>query len=145
LEELQRPFENIFGRQLLPSLLRRFPTEETRWFPAIEVFDKDDKLVVRAELPGMKEDDIDVSVEGDTLTIKGERKAESEIKEDDYHCCERSYGSFLRSMTLPSHVDAGKIEADYEDGILQVTLPKIAEVQPKKVKVAAKKKEKTSK
>ena len=97
--------------------------------------------MVRAELPGLKEEDIDVSVEGDTLTIKGERKAESEVKEEDYYCCERSYGSFFRSMTLPSTVDATKIEASYEDGVLEVSLPKAVEVKPKKVAVLAKKKE----
>ena len=74
------------------------------------------------------------------MTIKGERKAESEVKEEDYYCCERSYGSFFRSIALPSHVDAQKIEASYEDGVLEVSLPKIPEVKPKKIAVSAKKK-----
>jgi len=91
------------------------------------------------------EEEIDVSVVGETLTIKGERKAETEVKEEDYYCCERSYGNFSRSIALPSTVDAKKIEASYEDGILEVSLPKAAEVQPKKISVSAKKKEKTSK
>jgi HSP20 family protein len=93
-----------------------------------------------AELPGMKEEDIDVSVVGNTLTIRGERTAESEVKEDDYYCCERSYGSFSRSIAVPSNVDAQKIEANYEDGVLEVSLPKKPEVKPKKVTVSAKKK-----
>jgi len=79
-------------------------------------------MEARAELPGMKEEDIDVSLVGDTLTIKGERKAETEVKEEDY-CCERSYGSFSRSIVLPSTVDTKKIEASYEDGVLEIRLP----------------------
>ena len=118
---------------------------EMGWAPAIEVFEKEDKFVVKAELPGMKEEDIDISVVGDTLTIKGERKAESEVKEEDYYCCERSYGSFSRSVAIPSNVNANKIKASYEDGVLEVSLPKVPEVKPKKIAVSAKKKEKPSK
>jgi HSP20 family protein len=145
MEEMGRRFEDVFGRSLLPSVLRHLPLEERGWAPAIEVFEKEDKYVVKAELPGMKEEDIDVSVVGDILTIKGERKAESEVKEEDYYCCERSYGSFFRSMALPSNVDAKKVEASYEDGVLEVSLPKVAEVKPKKISVSAKRKEKASK
>ena len=79
------------------------------------------------------------------MTIKGERKAEAEVKEEDYYCCERSYGSFFLSMALPSNVDAKKIEASYENGVLEVSLLKAAEVKPKKISVSAKKKEKASK
>ena len=81
------------------------------------------------------------------MTIKGECKAEAEaeVKEEDYYCCERSYGSFFRSMALPSNVDTKKIEASYEDGVLEVSLLKAAEVKPKKISVSAKKKEKASK
>ena len=79
------------------------------------------------------------------MTIKGERKTESEVKEEEYYCCERSYGSFSRSIALPSNVDVNKIEANYEDGVLEVSLPKAPEVKPKKVAVSAKKKEKASK
>ncbi len=139
LEEMERRFQDIFGRPFLPSVWRHIPTVEMGWAPAIEVFEKEDKFVVKAELPGMKEEDVDVSVVGDTLTIKGERNAESEVKEEDYYCCERSYGSFSRSIALPSNVDAKKIEASYEDGVLEVTLPKAPEVKPKKVPIAVKK------
>jgi len=145
LEEMERRFGDIFSRPFLPSVWRRIPTVEMGWAPAIEVFEKEDKFVVKAELPGMKEEDIDISVLGDTLTIKGERKAESEVKEEDYYCCERSYGSFSRSIAVPSNVDAKKIEASYEDGVLEVSLPKAPEVKPKKISVSAKKKEKASK
>jgi len=143
LEEMERRFDEVFGQSSLPSIWRRLPMEQMAWAPAIDVFEKGDKLVVKAEVPGMKEDDIHVSVEGNMLTIRGEKKTESEVKEDDYYRSERSYGSFFRSVALPSTVDASKIEADYEDGVLEVTLPKKPEVKPKKV--AVKKKEKASK
>jgi len=142
---MERRFEDIFDRPFLPAVWRRIPTVEMGWAPAIEVFEKEDKFVVKAELPGMKEEDIDISVVGDTLTVKGERKAESEVKEEDYYCCERSYGSFSRSIAVPSNVDAKKIEANYEDGVLEVSLPKAPEVKPKKIAVSAKKKEEASK
>ena len=143
MEEAERRFDEMFGRW--PSVWRRLPLEERGWAPALDVFEKEDKFVVKAEIPGMKMEDIDVSVVGDTLTIKGEKTSESEVKEDDYYCCERSYGKFHRSIALPSSVDATKIDADYEDGILEVSLPKAPEVKPKKITISAKKKEKVGK
>ena len=114
------------------------------WAPAIEVFEKEDKFVVKAELPGIKEEDVDVSVVDDILTIKGEKKTENEVKEEDYYRCERSYGSFFRSIGLPSNVDAKKIEASYEDGVLEVTLPKAVEAKLRKITVSTKKKGKAT-
>ena len=142
---MERRLEDIFGRPFLPMVWKRIPMVEMGWAPAIEVFEKEDRFVVKAELPGMTEEDIDISVVDETLTIKGERKAETEVKEEDYYCCERSYGNFSRSIALPSTVDAKKIEASYEDGVLEVNIPKAAEVKPKKISVSAKKKEKVSK
>ena len=138
LEAMSRRFDDISGRPFLP-LWRRLPTEERKWLPAIEVFEKEDKFVVKAELPGMKEEDVDVSVSDDILTIKGEKKAENEVKEEDCYCCERSYGSFFRSIALPSNIDTKKIEASYENGVFEVSLLKVAEVKPKKISIAAKK------
>jgi len=140
LEAMSRHLEDMF----LP-VWKRLPIEEKEWLPAIEVFEKDDRFVVKAELPGMKEEDIDVSISDDTLTIKGERKSENEVKEENYYCRERSYGSFHRSIALPSNVvDGKKIEASYEDGVLEVNIPKATEAKPKKIAVSTKKKEKSS-
>jgi len=139
---MQRRFGDTFGLGWLPAWRRE--RAAFGWVPTIDVMEKDDKYIVKADLPGMKEEDVDVSVVGDALVIKGERKEESEVKEEDYYCCERSYGSFSRSVALPSNVDADKIEADYSDGVLEVTLPKAAGVQPKKIGVSAKKKKKES-
>jgi HSP20 family protein len=135
LEEWERRFDDLFGRPLW-----RLPVEERGWMPAVDVFEKEDRFVVKAELPGMKEDDIDVSVVGDTLSIKGEKKTETEIKDEDYYRCERSYGSFYRSIPIPSNVDSDKIEASFEDGVLEVALPKSAKIKPKKIAVSAKRK-----
>lgn len=134
IEDWQQRMEDFFGRPIWRH------DGEKAWMPAIDVFERDDKFVVKAELPGMKEEDVDVSVTGDTLTIKGEKKTETEVKEEDYYRSERSYGSFYRSIPLPSTVDPGKIEANIEDGVLEVTLPKFAEVKPKKIAVSAKRK-----
>jgi HSP20 family protein len=108
------------------------------------MYERADKYVVKAELPGMKEEEVDVSVVGNRLTIKGEKKAETEVKEENYYRSERSYGSFFRSIDLPSDVDPDKIEANYEDGILEVEIPKTLAVKPKKVTVSAKKKGKST-
>ncbi len=128
-----------------PSIFRHplywwpMPTaEQSAWIPALEVYEKEDKYTVRIEAPGIKEEDIDISVLGDTLTIKGERKAESEVKDEDYHRCEFCYGNFYRTITLPTAVKADKVEANYQDGILEVSLPKAAETKLKKITVKSK-------
>ena len=141
MEEIGRRFEDIFGRPFLPGLWRRFPSEEMVWAPAIDVLEKEDRFLVKVELPGVNEEDVNVSVAGDTLIIEGEKKAESEVKKKGYYYTEASYGSFSRSITMPSTVDASKIEADFEKGILEITLPIAPEVKPKKITVATKKKE----
>jgi HSP20 family protein len=126
--------ENLFERPLWK------PNGEKTWMPVVDIFEKVDKSVVKAKLLGMKEEDINVSVAGDSLTIKDEKKTENEVKDEDYYCCDRTYGSFHRSIPLPSTVDPSKIEANIEDGVPEVTLPKFAEVKPKKIAVSAKKK-----
>ncbi len=139
-EEIDRAFEEAFGKGAWPTVWRRWrPVIETRgWAPAVDMFDREDKLVVWAELPGVKKEDIDVSIVGDTLTIRGERKVEEEIKDEDYYCCERAYGSFYRAISLPTDVETSKVEARYKDGVLEVTLPKAKEAKPEKIEVKVK-------
>jgi HSP20 family protein len=140
LEDLERRFDNIlFGHPFISRMSRRFPTEVGEWMPTVEMLEKADKFIVRAELPGMKKEDIDISVSDNNLTITGERKTESETKEEDYYCCERSYGRFFRSISLPSNIDSGKVSASLDEGVLEIGLPKIAQAKTKKVSVAAKK------
>lgn len=139
MQEMERHFEDMFGRSMMfPAMLGQVRGREGTWMPALDMIEKDDKFIVKAEVPGMKKEEIDVAVTGDTLTIKGERKTESEAKEEQYHLSERSYGSFFRSITIPSSVDATNIQAAYEDGVLEVTLPKAPEVKPKKIDVSIK-------
>jgi HSP20 family protein len=140
MEDLGRRFEDFFNRPFLPASWRRLTSDSYGWSPVIDVIEKDEKFIVKVELPGVKEEDIDVSVAGDMLTISGEKRTESEEKRKGYHYSESSYGSFSRSITVPSTVDTSKIEADFDKGVLEITLPKTAEVKPKKIKVAGKKK-----
>lgn len=104
-------------------------------WPAIDVTEENDAILVRAEVPGCKAEDIDISVYGNTLTISGEKKLEEEKKEKGYYHVESSYGSFRRELTLPTDVDQDKIEAACNDGVLSVTLPKAAKAKAIKVKV----------
>ena len=145
MEEIGRRFDDVFGRPFLPGIWRAFPSEEMVWAPAIDVVEKEDKFLVKVELPGVKEEDVNVAVAGSTLTIEGEKKAESEVKRKGYYYSETSYGSFSRSITIPSTIDTGKIEANYDEGVLEISLPKAPEVKSKKITVAARKKEASGK
>jgi HSP20 family protein len=137
LDEIERHFEDLFSQSFQP-IWRRMPVKDGEWMPAIDIFEKNDKFIVKAELPGMKQEDIDVSLNGNYLIVKGKKSTESEVKEQDYYRSERSYGSFYRSIPLPSTVDEKKIEANYEDGVLEISIPKTAEVKQNKIKVRAK-------
>lgn len=105
------------------------------WLPPVDIFETEKEVVLKAELPEMKESDISINVENNVLTLRGERRLESETREEDYLRLERSYGSFTRSFTLPSSVDRDRINARYRDGILRVTLPKKEEVKPKAIRI----------
>src|SRR5919108_5121154 len=94
------------------------------WAPAVDIYEHDGNIVMKAELPGVDPKDVDVRLENNTLTLRGERKLDKEVKQDNYHRVERSYGTFSRSFTLPSVVDQGNIKAEYRDGVLKLTLPK---------------------
>lgn len=96
---------------------------EHRWTPSVDLVKKDDALVLRADLPGFKPDEVKIEVEGDVLTVSGEHREETEEKRDDYMRRERRYGSFSRSMTLPHGITADEIEATSEDGVLELTIP----------------------
>lgn len=106
-----------------------------RWAPAVDIYEKDNAIVLSAELPGMAEEDIDVEVHDGVLTIRGEKKFDNETKEENYHCVERRYGAFERSFTLPTTVNADDVKAAYKSGVLEVTLPKVEAVKPKKVNI----------
>ena len=127
IERLHRMFDRTFsGEPLAPGA----------WVPAVDIYENADRdVVVKAELPEMKRDDIKVRVENDVLTIEGERKFETQVDEEKYHRIERGYGTFRRSFSLSANVDASKVSADYRDGVLTVTLPRREEARPKEIKI----------
>jgi HSP20 family protein len=106
-------------------------------FVPLDVYETEDELVVKASLPGVKSEDVDISITGDTLSIKGEFKSEEGIKKPSYYCQERRYGSFHRAVTLPTQVESDKAEAVFEHGVLTLTMPKAESVKPKTIKVKA--------
>ena len=128
--EMDRLWDDYFGagRRGLQPLQAEFA-------PAVDVTETAEAVVVKAEVPGMDAKDINISVTGDVLTIKGEKKSEREEKEESYHLVERSYGSFSRSLVLPAAVVLDNIEAKYDKGVLTVTCPKKEEVKPKAIEI----------
>ena len=106
------------------------------WMPPVDIYSTGEhELVIKAEIPGMSKDDIDITVENFTLTIRGEKKTEQTVKDDQFHRVERSYGSFTRTFALPQTVDANRVEASYKDGVLTIKLPQREEAKPKQIKV----------
>jgi HSP20 family protein len=128
--DMDRLFSSLFG-----GLAEE---REGFWAPIVDIEEDNESIIVRAEIPGLKREDIKVSVQGNRLTITGERKQESETKNKTFHRVERSYGKFSRMITLPTDVDADKVKANYKDGILNITLPKPEAIKPKHIDVEIK-------
>jgi HSP20 family protein len=105
------------------------------WAPVVDIYEQDGTIVLKAELAGVDPKDVDVRVENNVLTLKGERRADSEVKQEHYHRVERTYGAFSRSFTLPTVVDSEKIKADIKDGVLRVSLPKKEEAKPRQITI----------
>lgn len=133
--QIDRLFDDFGGRWALP----RVGDGNGKYWPALDMVESPDAIDVTAELPGIDLKDVDITAVGNTLTIKGEKKTEKETKEKDYYCAERSYGSFLRSVELPFEIDASKVEASYEKGVLKVHVAKPPGVkkETKKIPVRA--------
>jgi len=131
--EMDRFWEEFFG----PGPLWRRGGEE--WSPAVDVAETPEKLTVKAEIPGIEPNNLAISLVGDLLTIRGEKKSEREETKENYHLVERSHGSFCRALRLPAAVDAGKIEAQYEKGVLTITCPKKEVVKPKAIAIKTQK------
>jgi HSP20 family protein len=135
------PFREVVTLQnRVNSLFRDFndgekPLTAASFVPAVDVYEDSEKVVLKLEIPGIDEKDLDVRVENHTLTVKGERKFEKEEKEENFHRIERSYGSFYRAFTLPTTVDSEHVQAGYNAGVLKLELKKKPEAQPKQIKV----------
>ena len=132
LARLHGEMDDLFG-----GFFRGFdgPFAGYKAWPAIDVVEEQDSIIVRAEVPGCKADDINISVHGNLLTISGEKKLSEEKKEKGYYHVESSYGSFKRELTLPTDVDQSKVDASYKDGVLSITLPKAEKAKTIKVKI----------
>ena len=135
------PFREVVSLQnRMNSLFRDMnegeaPMSTASFVPAVDVYEDDKKVMLKLEIPGMDQKDLDVSVENNTLTVRGERKFESEEKEENFHRIERRYGSFFRAFTLPSTIDSEHVQASYNAGVLKLELTKKPEAQPKQIKV----------
>jgi HSP20 family protein len=132
-QEMEHFMDKFFGRRPV-----RVSSEVMIPSPDLEMLDKKDEIVVKAEVPGLDKPDIQVSVDGDLLTIKGEKKKEKETKEEDYYFCERAYGAFSRSLRLPVEVKADKVTANLNNGVLEVHLPKAEEAKGKQTTIPVK-------
>jgi HSP20 family protein len=129
---LQNRLNSVFGNLNTET---ESPLTTASFVPAVDVYEDDKKVVLKLEVPGIEEKDLDVRVENHTLTVKGERKFEKEEKEENFHRIERRFGSFYRAFTLPTTVDIESVDAKYEAGVLKLELKKKPEAQPKQIKV----------
>ena len=128
-DQVNRLFNDVFERKGEESSL-------SAWAPAVDIYETEHELVVKADLPDVDPKDLDIRVENNILTIRGERKFEKKVSEENYLRVERSYGSFARSFTLANTVNADAIKADYQNGVLTLTVPKREEAKPKQIKVS---------
>jgi HSP20 family protein len=119
-----RSFDDLVGRMFDDWMGPRAAGATHGWSPAVDMVDKKDEIVLRADLPGLDQKDVKVHVEGGVLTIRGTRQEEGETKDEDFYCCERWSGSFSRTMTLPPGIDPDKIKATFRNGVLEVHVPK---------------------
>jgi len=136
LRTVQGRFDRLFNE----AVARRAESTEEEplrgsWLPSVDVHENDQQITLRAELPGMAEDDIELTIDKGKLTVQGEKRLEKEDTDGEYRRIESSYGSFYRSFPLPDSIDQDHIDARFEHGVLFVTLPKVAEAQPKRIEV----------
>jgi HSP20 family protein len=133
-DEMRNEMAQMWNRPLFDWPMK-MTTEE--WMPTTDVYREKGHLMVKADLPGMTKDDLEVALDNGDLVLKGERKAEKKVEKEDFYHCERSYGQFLRRIPLPFHAEAGKVKANFKDGVLEVKIPipKEADVTPQKIAV----------
>jgi HSP20 family protein len=142
-DELEDEMQRLFGWPFTPSTayfpaLPRISTKAKAWAPRMDVFEKESTIVLKAELPGLKKEDVQVEMMGEDLIISGEAKAETEVEQEDYYRTERTFGSFYRRVPLPAGTKADQIQATLTDGVLEVQIPKPAAVKPEAAKVEVK-------
>lgn len=138
LENIQKQMNQMFDVSLARNPLADVFFSGGQWIPSIDVCENKDNVIIKADLPGLKKEEIELSVQEDHLVLKGEKKKDSEVKEENFYKAERFYGSFVRTVPLPAPVDSGKADAKYQDGVLTVTLPKKEEARPKQIAINVK-------
>jgi HSP20 family protein len=131
----QDRFNQLFNHTFARALGDQQEVSPRAWVPPVDIYETGDSLVLKAELPGINPDEVEIRVEDNTLYLKGERKFEKEVKEENLHRVERSYGTFTRSFALPNTIDADKVKAEYENCILTLTMPKREEAKPRTIKI----------
>ena len=132
---MQNRINRLFNEPYWPVGRMGDDTGMGMWNPVVDLYEKDDHFVIKAELPGVNKKDIAIDLKDRVLTLSGERSYENEVKEENYYRRERSYGKFQRAFTLPADVDSDKIKAEFNDGLLQIEVPKPEEQKPKKVTI----------
>ena len=137
LGQLQDRMNRLFQDSWSGSVRGEDNLMSTSFVPPVDIYEDEHDIRVKMEVPGIDQNDIDIRVENNTLTVKGERKFDKDEKEENFHRVERRYGSFVRSFTLPNTVDAENVQANYHNGVLYISLPKKAEAKPKQIKVSA--------
>jgi HSP20 family protein len=123
MRQMTRDFDRLFGDFGLSLPVFERPAIETTWIPDLEVFQRDNRLIVRADLPGMKKEDVKVNIQDNMLILEGERKVEEDVKKDGFHRTERTYGSFFRTLPLPEGAKFDKVDATFKDGVLEIGMP----------------------
>jgi HSP20 family protein len=136
LRSLNRELEGFFEDWGTPWLATQENKELSNWTPEVDLSETKEGFMLKAELPGVKKEDVKITLKDDLLTIAGEKKSEKEIKDENYHRTERVYGSFARSFRLPTAVEVEKVKAEYKDGVLHLTLPKAESVKPKEIQIS---------
>ncbi|MEA1939985.1 MAG: Hsp20/alpha crystallin family protein [Candidatus Caldatribacteriota bacterium] len=130
-------FDDLFDFGFMPQsrVLRKRWLEGGEWSPPVDIIDKKDKIVAKAELPGVNKEDIKITFSDNILTIRGERKEEQETKKENFYCCERVQGSYSRTIALPVDIDREKITSSFKNGVLEIVLPKAKESKPKEIEI----------
>jgi HSP20 family protein len=136
LSTLQNEMNRLFGQVF--DTPANGPATMRRWMPAMDLVETEDHFVLRADLPGLSEEDVTIEVEDRVLTVSGERKAEHETSKEGYHRFERAFGAFSRSLTLPEGTDAEAVQANFDRGVLEVRIPKPEQRKPRKISIAPK-------
>jgi HSP20 family protein len=134
---LRSLFDDFFEVMETPGKGKRSWFEGAMWEPAVDLIDKKDRLIAKVELPGVEKKDVKISLSDNNLTIQGEIKKEEETRKENYYYRERAYGNYARTISLPAEIDKDKISAKFKNGILEVTIPKKPEVQPKEITIEA--------